>query len=59
MCCGDANYCSKKSQCLSDSQIKKINKCKGFSLNEIDALGENDKGYKPRTKRENKQISLF
>lgn len=59
MCCGDANYCSRKAKCLSDSCIKRVNHCKDFSLNEIDTLGENEKGYKPRTKKENKQLSLL
>ena len=48
MCCGDANYCSPKNACFSDKEIKRPNKCKDFEFNPIDALFENEKGYKAR-----------
>lgn len=60
MCCGDANYCGKHKKCYSDDAIKRINKCKDFEFNEMDAL-DPDKTYKPRIKNETDkdQISIF
>lgn len=52
MVCGDANYCSVKQRCYSDEHIKRTNKCKDFEFNPIDALGENEKGYQPRQKKQ-------
>ena len=48
MICGDENYCTEHKECYTDKQICRPNKCKDFDLNPIDALGINDKGYKPR-----------
>ena len=48
MVCGDVNYCSLKQRIYTDEQICRTNTCKDFELNPIDALGVNDKGYKPR-----------
>lgn len=62
MCCGDANYCCVRKRCYSDEHIKRTNNCKDFDLNPIDALGENDKGYRPRKPKEQtdyKQIALW
>lgn len=51
MCCGDANYCSEKKRTFSDYYIKRVNNCRSFIFNEIDALFENKAGYKPRPKK--------
>lgn len=48
MICGDANYCCVKKQTFSDEKLKVLNKCKDFEFNPIDALFENENGYKPR-----------
>ena len=47
MTCGDANYCSVKDKCYSDSKLKHTNKCKHFEFNPIDAMGL-VKEYRPR-----------
>lgn len=48
MVCGDANYCSVYSECYTDAKLKKANHCLHFEFNEVDALGENPRPYKPR-----------
>ena len=58
MCCGDANWCEKKEKCFSDDYIRRINNCKQFEFNEIDALDIN-KTYKPRKPKKVKQLNLF
>ena len=58
MCCGDANYCSAKKRTLCDRYIKQVNHCKDFEFNPIDALFENEKGYKPREKVVNSENQL-
>ncbi len=58
MVCGDANYCSKKEQCYSDEHIKRTNKCKDFDFNPIDALYENQEGYKPRVIKQKEKPSI-
>lgn len=50
-------YCEYKKQCLSESTCKKVNKCKYFIFNEIDAF-DPEKTYKPQVKKESKQIKL-
>ena len=50
--CGDVCFCEKKNWVKSYSSCKQRNKCKDFVLNEIDALGENLNGYKPREKKQ-------
>lgn len=50
-------YCECKKRCLSESTCKKVNKCKYFIFNEMDAFNP-DKIYKPRVKKESKQIKL-
>lgn len=52
MVCGDSNYCTVREECFSDEYVKRVNKCKDFDLNEIDALGENERGYIPRKGKE-------
>lgn len=51
-CTGNGNYCEVKKTSPTDEQAKRANKCKEFDLNPIDAYGENEKGYTPRTKKE-------
>lgn len=50
-------YCECKKQVLSESTCKKVNKCKYFIFNEMDAFNL-EKTYKPRVKKESKQIKL-
>lgn len=57
MCVGDANYCSKNKECYSDEKIKRVNHCKDFEFNSIDALNPNNE-YKPREKKKEKFIKL-
>ncbi len=60
--CGDTNYCTAKSQEISDSAVKRPNKCHDFEFNSMDALGENEKGYQPREPKQKQcdgQMSLF
>lgn len=45
---GDSCYCEVKRDFLKYDACKRVNKCKHFELNPIDALGENPKEYKPR-----------
>lgn len=56
MVCGDANYCSVKNKTYADSTIRRMNRCKDFKLNPIDALGENDEGYRPYHKNQSNQL---
>ena len=35
---GDANYCSSNERCLSESAIRKPNRCKDFMFCEWDAI---------------------
>lgn len=51
MFCGNGNYCEVNDCTFSDSVIKRINKCRYFDFLPIDALGENEKGYRPRKGR--------
>lgn len=48
MVCGDANYCEINAACYTDKQISRVNNCKYFEFNSIDALTGNT--YKPRPK---------
>ncbi len=60
--CGDANYCTKREVTMSDAAAKSPNRCHDFAFNPIDALGENEKGYIPRSPKKKQcdgQISLF
>lgn len=50
-------YCECKKRCLSESTCKKINKCKNFIFNEMDAF-DPEKTYKPQAKKTFKQIKL-
>ena len=62
MVCGDANYCTAKKWCFSDSYIKKTNDCKLFEFNPTDALGENVNGYQPKEPKKiqcDGQLRLF
>lgn len=56
MVCGDVNYCAEKRLCMSDKQIKAPNHCKQFDFNSIDALGENERGYRPRENKQKEHI---
>ena len=56
---GDVCFCEKKRWVKSYNSCKKPNKCKDFELNPIDALGENQKDYKPRSQdKKMEQISI-
>lgn len=62
MVVGDASYCSKQERCISDATAKSPNRCHDFTYNPIDAFGENEKGYQPRTPKKKQcdgQMSLF
>lgn len=61
MVCGDANYCSVRNECYSDERIKRVNYCRDFEFNPIDALGENPAGYTPRKPKtyDGEQIAMF
>ena len=54
MCCGDANYCSKHNECYSDEKIKRVNRCKDFEFNPIDAINPGQK-YTPRKSKPNRK----
>lgn len=52
-------YCECKKQVLSESTCKKVNKCKNFAFNEMDAFNP-EKTYKPQTpKIQPYQLKLF
>ena len=51
MVCGDVNYCTEKNEVYTDKQICRVNKCKSFIFNPIDALGINENGYQPRNNK--------
>lgn len=56
---GDANYCEQRRQCLSDAYCKRINNCKDFDFNEIDAF-DLERTYKPREfKEKGDEINLW
>lgn len=60
LCVGDSNYCERRKQCLSDSYCKRVNKCKYFEFNEIDAF-DLEKVYHPKSEKEkptHEQIKL-
>jgi len=65
MVAGDVNYCSMRERTMSDTAAKSANRCHDFAFNPIDAFGENEKGYKPRSPVKPKkkqcegQISFF
>lgn len=49
---GDCVYCCEHKKEMSEASAKRINHCKDFIFNEIDALGGDlDKKYKPREKK--------
>ena len=45
---GNGDYCTKKEKELSSTYAKRTNQCGDFTLNPIDAYGENLNGYQPR-----------
>lgn len=49
---GDVAYCEKKKKVIPQHLAKTTNYCPFYDLNSIDAFGENEKGYKPRHKKE-------
>lgn len=55
---GDVPYCEKQERVMSESAAKRVNTCKDFDLNPIDAFGENEKGYRPRRERTPEEIAL-
>ena len=56
---GDSCYCEVKRKCLKYDACKRVNKCKRFELNPIDALGENPNEYKPRVTFSKQQQICF
>ena len=60
---GDCVYCSEHKKVMSEASAKRVNHCKDFIFNKIDALGcDLDKKYKPRekiVKIDNGQLELF
>jgi len=57
---GNGDYCTLKEKELSSTYAKRTNQCKDFSLNPIDAYGENLKGYQPRMpkRKDGQQIRM-
>ena len=55
--CGDWPYCEVKRKTMSESAAKRVNTCKDFALNPIDAFGENEKGYQPRREKTPEEIA--
>ena len=51
LCYGDVAYCRKHEQTMSDAAARRVNTCKDFDLNPIDAFGENPNPYKPRREK--------
>lgn len=51
-------YCECKKQVLSESTCKRVNKCKKFTFNEIDAFNP-EKVYTPQVPKIKLQLSLF
>lgn len=49
---GNGNYCEVKRTEPTDAQAKRVNHCKQFELNPMDAFMDNEKGYQPRAPRE-------
>jgi hypothetical protein len=58
---GNGIYCTELHKEMSEAQAKRVNKCKSFNLNRIDAFGENEKGYVPRDRSRgcDGQLKLF
>ncbi len=65
MVAGNGNYCRKQERTMSDAAAKSVNRCHDFAFNPIDAFGENEKGYRPRSEKNPQktqcdgQMSLF
>ena len=50
---GDVVWCSELKMIMSESSAKRVNTCKRFEFNEIDALGGDlKKKYRPRVRKE-------
>ena len=58
---GDVVYCEELEKIMAYSSAKKVNHCKHFVFNEIDALGGDlNKVYKPRAEKNyDNQPELF
>lgn len=48
---GDVPYCRAYEKVLSESAAKRVNTCRDFDLNPMDAFGENLEGYHPRREK--------
>ena len=60
-CCAfedDMAYCEIKNKTYSKAQCSRLNKCKSFEFNEIDAF-DLTKTYKPREKKQEDQVNLY
>lgn len=49
---GDIAWCDKKKKVIPEHLAKTTNYCPFYSLNKVDAFGENEKGYNPRHSKE-------
>ena len=59
MCSGDANWCEVRGKTYSDAHLKHTNRCRLFHLNPIDALMLNARGYRPRLRAPNGQMTIW
>ena len=55
---GNGIYCTEKEQSMSEASTKRVNRCKEFLFNPMDAY-DLDRTYKPREYHCDGQISLF
>lgn len=55
---GDAVYCEVHNKTMSEQKAKCVNKCKNFTLNELDVFNIEHK-YTPRAKKKDDKIKLF
>lgn len=55
---GNGTYCTLLNREMSDASAKRVNYCKDFELNPIDAFWENEKGYQPRREKTPEEIAL-
>lgn len=52
---GDIPYCTTKKREIAEPNAKTTNYCPHYDFNPMDAFGENEKGYRPRVKKEPEQ----
>lgn len=62
LCTGNGIWCNELSKEISEAQAKRVNNCKSFDFNPVDAFYENERGYRPREPKMKQcegQASLF